>query len=700
MIKNRRSFSRVSKLLALFGYGASTPYNVASLKKSMNGPGGGAMMKNGLSQWFQNRMEDSKDFQTQLADWKEMVTYSPVAAAIRLIVDECIQTEHSCPGVIWADGGDSETEEIVNKLYKENLECEDVLRSQFWWVVSYGNDVEKLILGPEGVHGWRQVDLDQIERVVDEQRRLVGFDYKEEKPPEDDNSCVLWGDNKDKEKKIWRPWDFCHIRLMGEERGTEYGTSLLKPGVHIYKKLKMSEDQMITYRLQLQPSRYLMKLDTGEGTTTDVWELVNQWHNYLRTSRSIDAEKNEFEARYNPWALDDLIILPVRSNSVTEFTKLDGDSDVPDITDVKYLMRLLAGMLNVPPEFLGIETDGGSSLNSKSSLAIQDLRFLRSIKAVRAAVMQSYDKVARIHLALLNKDPFIPFRVKMSNITALESESQMELVNAQADLADKLIQLGTNIKAPKEEWMRLIFTKFMPLPDELVDIISIGSMIDDGADYQPLPAGPDFNKDSTEGGDLGGDMPGAKDGEEGPGVSQPPEEDKLDLPDLPQEGFAAQKIVHEYLTERRQRRAKKLLEHNVRLKRQRDHYFHPATAFKRYQKRTPKLIEGVTSVDGLVNLRKDISKKLEESQKGLGVNRPALRKVGDIIRLVDGYYPEFFHLKEEDVATIRLAHQSSNKTRKFQTLQERLVRSKGNQHEMVSIVESARATTRPRPLNS
>ena len=161
------------------GYGSSTPYDAPSVR-ARQGTGG---MLNGRNRDTGNA-GDRKDPLNQPGSFKDMASYSPVAAAIRVIVEECVQTEQSCPGTIWVEGGDTETETLLNDLFQNNLECEDVIRSQFWWLVTDGNNFEKLLIGPEGVQGWRKAVNSEVERCVDDNRRLVGFKWAAEEPPE------------------------------------------------------------------------------------------------------------------------------------------------------------------------------------------------------------------------------------------------------------------------------------------------------------------------------------------------------------------------------------------------------------------------------------------------------------------------------------------------------------------------------------
>ena len=107
------------------------------------------MRGQGFDQWYENQLKDGKNFQERLGDWKEMVSYSPVAAAVRIITEECIQTEHSCPGTIWVEGGTTEECEQINELFQTQLQCEDNIRPQFWNTIVTGNNFEQLLLGPK-----------------------------------------------------------------------------------------------------------------------------------------------------------------------------------------------------------------------------------------------------------------------------------------------------------------------------------------------------------------------------------------------------------------------------------------------------------------------------------------------------------------------------------------------------------------------
>ena len=687
-IKKPNNFSRVGRLLTLFGYGTTQPYNANALALALAPGNRDKRLSTGKSvrDWYQERVNDGNSFQQQLQDWAEMINYSPIAAAIRIMVEECLQTEASSPATLWAEGGDTETEGQLNEFILSRLMMEDVLRAQFKQVISFGNDFERLHLGPDGVQGWHFRDVEKVERFEDEFQRIIGYSDEDE-PPSKTPECVIWGDEKD-EKRLHKPWDFVHFRLMMDDRKSAYGSSLLKPAVNTYKKLRMAEDQMCIYRMQMQPTRYLVKIDTGTSSVPEMWRMVNAWINRMRSTRMIDNKTQRFEPRNDPWAIDDLIVLPTRKDSQTDIRVLVGDKEIPDIMDIQYLLRQLASMLNIPPDYLGAEPAANQGLSPKSPIVMQDLRFQRSIKTVRAVVLQGYDKVCRIHLALINKDPFLPFRIKMSNIVALESESQLELTGAQADLAMQIIELGTLIHAPNEEWLKMVFTKYFPLPPELVDIISIGSILpppeDAGAgggggggggmppDLGPMPGGPEL--DLSEPGGMGGEEMGGEAG----GVPGEP---------APAESIRSYK--------------KRLFEWRVKCAKWHKEYFNLENSAKRLLIRESKKLTESSLTEAkksIVETRKKLNKfgakLLKEHSKDL------CWKTGKIIRILEGYTPDFKFISNVQ-EYLKDAAPEGDKLDKF-ILEARYgtnghnpINNGDDKHEVLSILETNRKRRKP-----
>lgn len=307
--------------------------------------------------------------------------------------------------------------------------------------------------------------------------------------------------------------------------------------------------------------------------------------------------------------------------------------------------------------------------------------------------MQGYDKVCRIDLALRGKDPFLPFRIKMSNIVALEAESQLELVSAQADLASRIIELGTAIQAPPEEWLRMVFTKYFPLPPELVDILAIGSILPKpqgeegaaglggmggggmggmggmGGEEEFGGAGPELDLGAAAGGGEAGAAPG---GEAGAGAMG-------GAGGAPAEAWDPDPI----------RRRRALYEWRKRAAAWHNRYFSLNECVVRYQRRKGKKLQerGITEAKReIVETRK---KLFEWADKTLPAKRESLcREFGRIVRIVDGYTPDFNFVKQFKTYLTEFRGKGEAKSTKF-VLEGHYFPdgSNGEKHELLSILE-------------
>jgi hypothetical protein len=67
-----------------------------------------------------------------------------------------------------------------------------------------------------------------------------------------------------------------------------------------------------------------------------------------------------------------------------------------EIADIEYIQKKLLTALRVPKAFLGFEEVVGDGKN----LALQDIRFARTINRIQKSMIQELNKIAIIHLYL------------------------------------------------------------------------------------------------------------------------------------------------------------------------------------------------------------------------------------------------------------------------------------------------------------
>lgn len=458
-------------------------------------------------------MRRAVTFEAQLQQWEEMAGWDLIAAALTEIVDEATQTDATSPGTLWYECNDRKFEEELNTML-ETIGVEDLLPSQVWHTAGLGNCFEKLEYSPgEGVLGMHFCHPLEMRRFwLQKSRKCIGFKWSKESP--DKNSLftsskegggeierIATGTDKNTEA-LWYPWDFMHIRRMYRMRDTEHGESIFDEAQGIYKKLRMALDQMVVYRSNIQPDRYVVNIDVQEQVPVEQMRTVQRWKQALRSSLSFgsgdNGNPNDFKSFYNPLALDTVLWMAQPKGFTHTVEKLAGTTQVPDVYDIELLTNLFFSIIGMPRSWIGAGgsggggDSGGASPASGKALLAQDMRFLRKIKAIRRPIRNSYTWLGYFHALLKGKNvEDLTIRAKMSDIGSLEDQMRMEVLRSQAETLDALSNVMEKYQLPREAWIELLFKKYMHLPDEVVNIMvtalpEIGPNV--GENKKPAPS--------------------------------------------------------------------------------------------------------------------------------------------------------------------------------------------------------------------
>ncbi len=105
--------------------------------------------------------------------------------------------------------------------------------------------------------------------------------------------------------------------------------------------------------------------------------------------------------------------IPVRNeNAPNPIDTLPGAQNLDQIADIEYLQKKLFTALRVPKPFLGFDETTGDGKN----LALQDIRFSRTINRIQQAMLQELNKIIIIHLYLLGfEDELDNFTITLNN---------------------------------------------------------------------------------------------------------------------------------------------------------------------------------------------------------------------------------------------------------------------------------------------
>jgi uncharacterized membrane protein YgcG len=329
------------------------------------------------------------------SDFESMEFYPTIAAALDVMMEESTTVNERGKLLnIYSDSKRVKT--ILEDLFYNRLDIHTTLPMWTRNTCKYGDNFVYLnINDTDGILGGKQMPNYEMER-----RESGLFDMISGK--ELPNQEVSTGD---KVKFFWRgrdvefnSWQIAHFRLLGDDRRLPYGTSILEKARRIWKQLILSEDSMLVYRVTRAPERRVYKIYVGNIDDADVEAYVNTIADRFKRMPIVDPGTGQIDLRYNQLANDQDFFIPVRTEDAPNpIDTLPGASNLDQIADIEYLRANLFTALRVPKPFLGFEEATGDGKN----LALQDIRFSRTINRIQQSMLQELNKIAIIHLYIL-----------------------------------------------------------------------------------------------------------------------------------------------------------------------------------------------------------------------------------------------------------------------------------------------------------
>ena len=346
---------------------------------------------------------------TRLASYYdyESMEYTPeISAALDIYAEESTTTNED--GFILQIYSESKRiKGILADLFNNRLDINTNLPMWTRNTCKYGDNFVYLKLDPEqGVMGVQQLPNFQVERM---ERGMQFTPGRGAVQSDNDALKFLW-----KEKNMeFNTWEVAHFRLLGDDRKLPYGTSMLEKARRIWKQLLLSEDAMLIYRTSRAPERRVFKIFVGNMDDKDVQPYVNRVANQFKRDQIVDPNNGNVDMRYNQMAVDQDYFIPVRDpNAPNPIDTLPGAQNLSEIADIEYIQKKLLTALRVPKAFLGFEEVVGDGKN----LALQDIRFARTINRIQKSMVQELNKIAIIHLFVLGfEDELTNFTLGLTN---------------------------------------------------------------------------------------------------------------------------------------------------------------------------------------------------------------------------------------------------------------------------------------------
>lgn len=377
----------------------------------------------------------------------ESMEYTPEISAALDIYSEESTTPDEDGYILQIYSESNRIKSILADLFNNKLDINTNLPMWIRNTCKYGDNFVYLKLDPDkGVMGAQQLPNIEISR----QER--GMKIKPDRNTSDtdaDSLKFLW-QNKD---MTFNTWEIAHFRLLGDDRKLPYGTSMLEKGRRIWKQLILAEDAMLIYRTSRAPERRVFKVFVGNMDDKDVEPYVNRVANKFKRDQIADPTNGNVDLRYNQMAVDQDYFIPVRDpNAPNPIDTLPGAQNLSEIADIEYIQKKLLTALRVPKAFLGFEEVVGDGKN----LALQDIRFARTINRIQKSIIQELNKIAIIHLYLLGfEDELYNFTLGLTNPSTQADLLKVEQWQQKIQLyRDSVTDPGNGILPVSSSWAK------------------------------------------------------------------------------------------------------------------------------------------------------------------------------------------------------------------------------------------------------
>ena len=340
------------------------------------------------------------------ADFEGMEFFPEIAAALDIMMEEST-TQNGEGRILNIFSESKRVKRILQDLFFNRLDIHTNLPMWTRNTCKYGDDFLYMSIdGTEGITNVKQLPNIEITRKEND-----GFGENSNLETEDKFNPIKfeWA-NRDIQ---FNAWQVAHFRLLGDDRRLPYGTSMLEKARRIWKQLLLSEDAMLIYRVTRAPERRIFKIFVGNIDEKDVPAYIQKIANNFKKTPVVDQKTGQIDTRYNQMAQDQDYFIPVRDiNAPSPIDTLPGATNLSEIADIQYLQKKLFTALRIPKAFLNFEEVTGEGKN----LALQDIRFSRTINRIQQAMIQELNKIAIIHLYVLGlEDELENFTLSLNN---------------------------------------------------------------------------------------------------------------------------------------------------------------------------------------------------------------------------------------------------------------------------------------------
>ena len=400
---------------------------------------------------FSSKLMSNQNRAERYIDFDQMEYMPELASALDIYADEMTTFNQFRP-ILSIDCKNEEIKQVLHSLYYKTLNIEQNLYGWCRTMVKFGDfflylDIDEKS-GVKTVLGLPSPEVERLEGEDETNPNYVQFQW---------NSAQLTFEN----------WQIAHFRILGQDKYSPYGTSILEPARRIWRQLQLLEDAMMAYRIVRAPDRRVFKIDVGNIPPQDVEQYMQKVITQMKRNQIVDPNTGRVDLRYNPMSIDEDYFIPVRgTQSGTTIDTLAGGNFVGDIDDVKYLRDKLFSALKIPQAYLA---RGEGAAEDKTMLAQKDIRFARTIQRLQKIIIGELEKIGMIHLYTLGfrNEDILKFQLRLHNPSKLAELQELEHLDKQLSVANSAKEQGFSKRYIYEKILKVEEQEFLRIQREL-----------------------------------------------------------------------------------------------------------------------------------------------------------------------------------------------------------------------------------------
>jgi hypothetical protein len=346
-----------------------------------------------------------------------------LSSALDIYADEAT-TRSELGWIITINSKNNNIKKILHNLFYDILNIEFNLWSWTRNMCKYGDFFLKLDISPEyGIYGVQPVSAYEITRI-------------EHSDPDNPNYVKFKHDGVSGGGE-YENFEMAHFRLLSDSNFLPYGKSMLENARRIWKQMSLMEDALLIHRIMRAPEKRIFKIDIGNIPPSEVDGFMERVISKHKRAPFIDDKTGDYNLRFNLQNITEDFYLPVRGGDSGTSIDTLGGLEWTGTEDIEYLKNKLLAALKIPKAFLGYD----ETVSGKGTLAMEDIRFARTVLRIQNILISELTKIAIIHLYVqgFTDSTLVDFELSLTNPSTIFEQEKIALWNDKVSVSREMI---------------------------------------------------------------------------------------------------------------------------------------------------------------------------------------------------------------------------------------------------------------------